>query len=265
MKSKNEMRVRFKIRVIWIVIGGLFGYFIFHPIVMITGHIMLEPDMLHDHNIFDIIIYETLNSFSLGMLPWSIAFAIAGALIANFYGKLRQSENRLQQLSYIDGLTGIANYRYFQENFDREWGHGTRVAEQISLIMCDIDFFKAYNDTYGHQKGDKCLQLIAHALSETLKRPRDIVARYGGEEFVVILPDTSLNGASSVAEAMRVKVESLKIVHNKSKAGKVVTISLGVATIIPSKDSQGSALISAADKALYQAKKEGRNRVKLFG
>ena len=265
MKSKNGMQIRFGIRVLWVVIGGLFGYFIFHPIVMITGHIMLEQDMSHEHGILEIIVSETVNSFSLGMLPWSIAFTIAGALIANFYGKLRQSENRLRQFSYIDGLTGIANYRYFQENFDREWKHGIRIAEQISLIMCDIDFFKAYNDAYGHQKGDKCLQLIAGSLSETLKRPRDIIARYGGEEFIVILPDTNLNGASSVAEAMRVKVESLKIAHHKSKVSEFVTISLGVATIIPSKDSQDSELISAADKALYQAKEEGRNRVKLSG
>lgn len=257
--------MRFKIIAIWLVIGGLLGYFVFHPLVMIIGHLMFESVLIHDHSAFDLIVSETLKSFSLEMLPWSLSFAIAGALIANLYGNLMQMENKLRRLSYIDGLTGIPNHRYFQENLDREWRHGARVAEPISLIMCDIDSFKVYNDAYGHQNGNKCLQLVAGALSETLGRPRDIVARYGGEEFVVILPDTTLKGASSVAEAMRDKVESLGIVHHKSGVGKVVTISLGVATITPIRDSQGFALISAADQALYHAKKEGRNRVKIFG
>ena len=255
--------MRFKIITIWLVIGGLLGYFVFHPLVMITGHIMLKSVLIHDQSTFDLVVSEASKSFSLEMLPWSLSFAIMGAVIANLYGNLMQMKNKLQRLSYIDSLTGIANHRHFQENLDREWRIGARAAEPISLIMCDIDSFKAYNDAYGHQNGDKCLQLVAGALSETLGRPRDIVARYGGEEFVVILPDTALKGASSVAETMRDKVESLGIVHHKSRAGKVVTISLGVATITPSRNSEGVTLISAADQALYQAKKEGRNRVKL--
>ena len=257
--------MRFKTTAIWLVMGGLLGYFVLHPLVMIIGHIMLEPDLMYDHSAFDFIVSEALMSFSLKMLPWSLAFAINGALIANLYGNLIQKQNKLRQLSYIDGLTGVANRRHFQENLDRKWRHGARVAEPISLIMCDIDFFKSYNDFYGYQNGDKCLQLVASTLSETVRRPRDIIARYGGEEFVAILPDTTSKGAFIVAETIRNRVESLGIVHHKSRAGKVVTISLGVATITPSRDSQSAALISAADQALYQAKKEGRNRVKQYG
>ena len=255
--------MRFKTTAIWLVIGGLLGYFVFHPIVIIIGHIMLESSLIYDRNAFDLIVSEVLRSFSLKMLPWSLAFAITGALIASLYGNLMQMQNKLRRLSYIDSLTGIANRRHFQENLDREWRHGARVAVPISLIMCDIDFFKAYNDSYGRQNGDKCLQLVAGTLSKTLRRPLDIVARYEGEEFVAMLPDTTLKGAFIVAETMRNRVESLGIVHHKSRAGKVVTISLGVATITPSRDSQGVALISAADQALSQAKKEGCNRVKL--
>lgn len=255
--------MRFKTTAIWLVIGGLLGYFVFHPLVMIIGHIMLKPAFIYEHTVFDIIVSEASQSFSLKMLPWGLAFAIAGALIALFYGKLRQVQNELRRLSYIDSLTRIANRRYFRENLDREWRHGARFAKPISLIMCDIDSFKAYNDAYGHQSGDKCLQLVAGALSETLERPRDFVARYGGEEFAVVLPYTNAKGASSVAETMCNKVESLGITHHNSRVSKMVTISLGIATITPIRDLQFTALISAADQALYQAKKEECNRIKI--
>jgi len=245
------------------VLGGLLGYFILYPLAMILGHIMLEPNFTHKHNVFDMIVTTFFHSFSLKMLPWGFAFAIGGALLVNLSGYTIQRQNKLRYLSYTDGLTGIANRRHFQEELDKIWRHGARVSEPISLIMCDIDYFKAYNDTYGHQNGDKCLQLLARTLSETLKRPLDMVARYGGEEFVVILPDTTLNGAASMAEAMRDRVESLKITHHKSKVAKVVTISLGVATITPSQNSHYDTLVLAADQALYRAKEEGRNRVEV--
>jgi diguanylate cyclase (GGDEF)-like protein len=255
--------MKFKMVVLCSVLGGLLGYFILHPLFMIIGHLMLESNFIHKQSVFDIIVTQFFHSFSLKMLPWNLAFAIAGALLVNISGYIIQMQSKLRQLSYTDGLTGIANRRHFQEELDQMWRHEARVSEPISLIMCDIDYFKAYNDTYGHQKGDKCLQLLSRTLSETLKRPLDMVARYGGEEFVVILPDTTLNGASSIAEDMRDRVESLGITHDKSKIAKVVTISLGVATITPSQNSYYDALILAADQALYRAKEEGRNRVKV--
>ena len=128
--------------------------------------------------------------------------------------------------------------------------------------MIDIDFFKLYNDHYGHQKGDDCLQQVARTLEKSATRSTDLVTRYGGEEFGVILPDTGLKGALEIAEQMRVDIESLKIEHRYAKSSGYVTISLGVATTIPSRKSLQNSLIVAADQGLYLAKKEGRNRVK---
>jgi len=174
------------------------------------------------------------------------------------------AEEALRRLSYLDGLLGIANRRYFEKIIDREWKRGARTKEPLSLIMADIDYFKAYNDTYGHLNGDDCLKRIAQVLNNAIKRPADRVARYGGEEFSVVLPNTDAKGIAVVAERMRNNVESLKIGHPKSRVGKIVTISLGGATAIPANDSAPAQLISEADDALYLAKRDGRNRVKMF-
>jgi len=173
----------------------------------------------------------------------------------------KQMENRLKRYSYMDGLTSIANRRHFEETLDREWGRAKRVGKPLALVMCDIDFFKAYNDTYGHLKGDECLRQVARSLTDTLQRPGDIVARYGGEEFVIILPDTDAEGAVHVAEALRTEVEALRIPHTSSTTSEVVTISLGIADATPSRGSTPAELISASDQALYRAKHRGRNRV----
>jgi diguanylate cyclase (GGDEF)-like protein/PAS domain S-box-containing protein len=175
----------------------------------------------------------------------------------------KQAEEELKRLSYLDGLTGVANRRRFDEALGLEWRRMTRDAEPLSLIMCDIDFFKAYNDTYGHQGGDDSLRQVANTLNSVLGRPGDLVARYGGEEFAVIMPGTDSQGAKILAEKMRVCVESLGITHTNSKVCEVLTISLGVATTIPTSGSLPDELVSAADQALYEAKKEGRNRVNL--
>jgi len=175
----------------------------------------------------------------------------------------KQAEEELKRLSYLDGLTGVANRRRFDEALGLEWRRMTRNAKPLSLIMCDIDFFKTYNDTYGHQGGDDSLRLVANTLNSVPGRPGDLVARYGGEEFAVILPGTDSQGAKSLVEKMRVHVESLEITHNCSQVCEVLTISLGVATTIPTHGSLPDELISAADQALYEAKKEGRNRVNL--
>jgi diguanylate cyclase (GGDEF)-like protein/PAS domain S-box-containing protein len=175
--------------------------------------------------------------------------------------KRKQAEEKLKALSTLDGLTGIVNRRFFEEYFAREWTRSVRTGKPLSLIMCDIDYFKFYNDTYGHLKGDECLRQVAEALKNAVNRPGDLVARFGGEEFIVLLPETELEGALKVAEVLRDKIESLKIKHQKSLVSNYLTISLGVATAIPSREDAAMELISSADAALYQAKNEGRNRV----
>lgn len=178
--------------------------------------------------------------------------------------KLQQSNEMLQRTASVDGLTGIANRRYFDEFVEKEWRRAIRLSRPISLIMTDIDFFKAYNDTYGHLRGDDCLKQVAKALDDALKRPLDFVARYGGEEFVVLLPDTDSDGAAEVAKLMQENIANMKITHSGSEAYDHLTISLGIATITPSRESTPDVLIDLADKALYQAKTEGRNRFKIF-
>ncbi|MFZ5645361.1 MAG: diguanylate cyclase [Bacillota bacterium] len=170
---------------------------------------------------------------------------------------------QLELLSSLDGLTGIANRRYLDNYLLQEWRRAARENIPLSLIMCDIDFFKVYNDTYGHQAGDDCLKRVAGSLSENLKRPGDLVARYGGEEFAIVLPDTDTDGAVLLAKALRAGIEALKIEHINSRASKHVTLSLGVASTVPSNDFSPEMLISRADQALYQAKQKGRNQVQV--
>ena len=177
------------------------------------------------------------------------------------YQQLQQANLELQSLAELDGLTQIANRRRLDGYLNQEWRRMMREKTPLSLIMCDIDFFKKYNDTYGHLAGDFCLQQVAKAINSAVKRPGDLAARYGGEEFAAILPNTDANGAMHVAEEIRLKVRDLQIVHAKSSISQHVTLSLGVATTVPCPDSSPVMLIAAADKALYQAKEAGRNRL----
>ncbi len=170
---------------------------------------------------------------------------------------------RLQYISFLDGLTEIANRRRFDEFIDLEWRRALRSSTPMSLIMIDIDFFKAYNDSYGHQSGDDCLKRVANALNTALNRPGDLAARYGGEEFAVVLAGTHPAGAAAVAEALRSRVEGLDIPHAGSRVSDRVTISLGVASMVPVRESSPADLISKADRALYEAKRGGRNRVQV--
>ncbi|MEE9912113.1 MAG: diguanylate cyclase [Deltaproteobacteria bacterium] len=174
---------------------------------------------------------------------------------------LKEANERLERLSASDGLTQVANRRCFDQTIEREWKRLQRTKEPLSLIMSDVDFFKLFNDTYGHQGGDDCLKSVAKTLGETAQRGGDCVARYGGEEFAVILSATDEQGAFTVAEKIRQAVERLAMEHKKSSIAPWVTLSLGVATIIPTDTGTPELLIRRADEALYAAKSSGRNRV----
>ena len=176
--------------------------------------------------------------------------------------ELKHARDALERIARMDAMTGIANRRAFDETLSREWRRLARVNQSLGVIMIDVDHFKQFNDTYGHGAGDSCLQRVAHAATAALQRPADFLARYGGEEFVALLPDTDLAGAVAVAEAIRTAVQDLKIPHSGSKVASCVTVSLGVACIVPKGDTGGEGLVEAADKQLYAAKSEGRNRVK---
>lgn len=174
--------------------------------------------------------------------------------------QLKLANRELMRQANQDGMTGIANRRYFDEYLAHEWRRAVRQHEPMALIFADVDFFKKYNDHYGHQQGDTCLREVAQALHSQLRRPADLLARYGGEEFVVLLPGTTLAGAMFIADAMRAAVEALKLPHAASEAAPHVTLSLGVASIVPCEAMAEGFLIYGADQALYIAKKSGRNR-----
>jgi diguanylate cyclase (GGDEF)-like protein len=174
--------------------------------------------------------------------------------------QLEEANRRLERLSSLDPLTGLANRRALDGFLEMEWRRARRDREPISAILIDVDHFKAYNDTYGHPAGDVCLRRVAEVLADAAHRPGDLVARYGGEEFAVVLSQTGVSGAHVVADMLRARVEGLRIQHRNSVAGSV-TISLGVATMVPANEGSFDSLLNAADSALYQAKREGRNRV----
>ncbi len=197
----------------------------------------------------------------LKQLATQVAIAIQQS---ELYAQLRTVNAQLQKLAIQDSLTGVANRRHFEQTLNREWQRLTREQKPLSLVLCDVDFFKKYNDTYGHPAGDACLKEIAKVMTRTSKRPADLVARYGGEEFAIILPDTSDRGALFVADTIRQQVEKLKLPHQKSPISTYVTLSMGVATQVPSPHQNIHHLIQQADRALYQAKTQGRNQVNLF-
>jgi diguanylate cyclase (GGDEF)-like protein len=176
--------------------------------------------------------------------------------------QLLETNQQLERLSTLDTLTGLANRRRFDESLRQEWRRAARDGVPLSLLFCDIDFFKGYNDSYGHLAGDECLVRVAEVLRSTFNRPGDLAARYGGEEFVLILADTNEEGAVRLAEKLRTKIESLAIPHRGSPIGSRLTISLGVATVVPTPRGGAEELIARADAALYAAKQEGRNRVR---
>lgn len=177
--------------------------------------------------------------------------------------QLEDANKKLKQISIIDALTNIANRRQFDEVLNRELKRAKRYKRSISLIMADIDYFKMYNDHYGHLGGDNCLKQVASIISNETQRETDLAARYGGEEFAVILPETDSDGASMLAERIMKKLKKKNIQHEKSPLGSNVTVSFGIASIIPENGTNAKSLIKLADNALYIAKENGRNRIEI--
>ena len=189
---------------------------------------------------------------------WSSAEDISDRIKAE--KEIQQLNKKLEMLSFQDGLTGISNRRKLDQHLAIAWNHATRHHIPLSIIMIDIDFFKQYNDHYGHIKGDEALKKVAEALHLITKRSTDLACRYGGEEFVLLLPDTNEEQALFIAQQCIDRVKDLEISHIKSKIDELLTISAGVCSVIPTKNMQPTDLFSCADKLLYQAKDNGRNR-----
>jgi two-component system chemotaxis family response regulator WspR len=184
------------------------------------------------------------------------------------YRALRVSQQQLldtnlvlQRLMNSDGLTGLSNRRHFDEYLELEWRRAMRDQTQLSLLMIDVDYFKSYNDNFGHLEGDEALRKVADAIRDCSSRSSDLPARYGGEEFAMVLPSTSPGGARLVAEKLRLSISALGIRHNAPEPGSPLTVSVGLSTMTPAPGSNGRVLIQAADKGLYMAKHSGRNQV----
>ena len=250
--------------------------------VIVLGSASESPRMTHFYTaicsallIFGAYIHQER------LVPWSIVFINRSIYLALIWGTsvliTRDQKNRqlirerdfqmqrlnakLEELAARDHLTGLANRRRFDEELQRELRRCVRDLRPISLLMIDVDYFKRYNDHFGHQAGDECLARIAASIKEQLRRPADTAARYGGEEFAVILPETEAQGAEEIAEAIQAKVRELAISHVEPLPGGIVTVSTGIATITPKDSTELRALVESADKALYNAKKAGRNRI----
>ncbi|WP_299879834.1 GGDEF domain-containing protein [uncultured Cocleimonas sp.] len=210
--------------------------------------------------------------FALSIIVMAGTLVLVSGYIYSLLFELQNAQIALQALADTDQLTGIANRRHFDRKFKVEWRRAMREQTPISLLLIDVDHFKKYNDTYGHQAGDRCLQQIAKALESVSHRPADLASRYGGEEFAVLLPVTSQENAAMLAERLRKKIESLKIEHSKSEFG-IVTISVGVSCCKPVWDFTGNTpdeeqkvtfpamLLTASDNALYVSKEQGRNQI----
>lgn len=231
---------------------------------------LLQGDLFHLYiAIFGIVylyVVITLFDWHYNVLSEAINLRLTNhelvISLTNINKQMEAVNKRLEAISTVDSMTNLANRRYFDDALQRELLRAQRNKMPISLILLDIDFFKQYNDEYGHVAGDNCLRLISTVLQENVKRPGDMAARYGGEEFCIIMPDTDQKGAVNLAEQIKAEVEALNIPHAKSMITNHVTISIGTATTIPGLQMTTNMLINAADKALYTAKKDGRNLIR---
>jgi len=219
------------------------------PVIFLTGHASAADEV------------EGFKAGGIDYVAKPVKPEVLLARVKN-HVELKRKSDALEKLARLDGLTGLPNRRTFDAAANREWRRLARTCEPLAVILLDVDHFKQYNDTYGHGAGDDCLRKVANAAEAALQRPADMIARYGGEEFVALLPTTKLDGAMAVAEAIREAVASLGIAHSKSSAGDHVTVSLGVASMVPLAEQSITLLLEAADTQLYAAKGGGRNQAK---
>ena len=248
----------------WTFIGGLTGFFVIHPGVMISAYLMFQPGLESNYSIGDIIFAQFARIFSLQMLPWGLSFAFISALSGLFLGRNRQvthalqkSEQRFRKLSVTDDLTGIYNSRYFFNRLENEIERTNRYGHPLSLLILELDNFKNYNDCYGHVAGDEVLAKTGEILRNSLRKT-DSAYRYGGEEFTVILPETDGNAAAHFAERIRQGIEKHAFVIERGRSLSV-TASIGIAQ--HKTGEHMSAFIKRADENMYTAKKQGKNRV----
>ncbi|WP_239125330.1 diguanylate cyclase [Leptolyngbya sp. CCY15150] len=221
------------------------------------------PVVLHDRSLAVLAFYSVIDR-ALDQRLLDVVSAVAlqlGTLIQQKQAEeaLRRANLELQRLVSLDGLTQLANRRRFDEYLDQEWRRSRREQQPLSLILCDVDHFKLYNDHYGHQAGDDCLKQIAQAITQSIRRPADLAARYGGEEFAVILPNSDWEGAVHIAQTIQKAIANLHIRHDYSNTAPIITMSLGISSLVPSDTHGATALITVADRALYEAKAKGRN------
>jgi diguanylate cyclase (GGDEF)-like protein len=207
---------------------------------------------------------RALSAGAIDFINKPVQADIVRARVRNYLA-LKKQGDQLRRWSMLDGLTGLANRRAFDMALDTEWERAEKSGESLGLVLCDIDYFKLYNDLYGHPSGDACLQSVAAVLRDGATNQYDVVARYGGEEFALLLPGVEAADAAQVAQRLCAAVSALEIPHAGSHVSSHVTLSLGVATHTPLPGSRPGVLVRAADEALYQAKDEGRNRVVLAG
>jgi len=221
-----------------------------------------SPELLYEPLVVQLAphTYRLLDAHQL-LVAQSRIHQITLSLLRQSSQQLEAANLELQRLASLDALTKVSNRRRLNEYLARVWQQAERSQLPLSLILCDVDFFKRYNDTYGHLAGDDCLQRVAHHLQATVEQSAGLVARYGGEEFAVVLPEMPLEPACELAEKVRRRIADLAIPHAHSPLGRCVTLSLGVATTVPAPGCRPEELIDAADRALYVAKSTGRDRV----
>ncbi len=205
---------------------------------------------------------RALSAGAIDFIDKPVHADIVRARVRNYLA-LKQQGDQLRRWSMLDGLTGLTNRRAFDLAFDQEWARAAKNGDLLGLVLCDIDYFKQFNDVYGHPTGDACLQSVAAVLRDGASSPRAVAARYGGEEFALLLPGIAAADAAQVAEGLRAAVSALDLPHAGSHVSSHVTLSFGVATHTPLPGTRPGVLVRAADEALYQAKHEGRNRVVL--
>lgn len=237
-------------------------------IIPVFAALLLELGYRHDDQSSAVICAILSLGFFISlirrrMVRWQMEGLYHRYTNAHMALELRKTSEYLRQVSQLDGLTSIANRARFDKALESAWRRCGRAQAPLSLILLDVDFFKQFNDKYGHQAGDECLRRVAGLLSQALRREDDLAARYGGEEFVLLLPFTDLIGAQRVASTVQKALAELAIPHKKSQVNPFVTCSMGIATLVPCMELVRSELVEMADVALYRAKKNGRNRVEV--